>query len=139
ATMLWLIVTLGPAGGPRATSGAPLDPSLGTLKVHFIDVGRGDATLIQSNDVVILIDAGRHDRNDVVPYLREAGITSIDLLVGTHPHADHIGQFPEVLAAFPVKEVWLSGDPHTSRIFEDTIDAILASEAGYHEPRAGEA
>src|SRR5690606_12325294 len=110
----------------------------GLLTVHFIDVDQGDATLIQADDVVILIDAGRHDRSDVVPYLRSIGIKSIDLLVGTHPHADHIGQFPEVLRAFPVKEVWLSGDVHTSRTFERAIDAILESDAGYHEPRAGE-
>ena len=62
----------------------------------------------------------------------------IDLFVGTHPHSDHIGQFAGVLKAFPVANVWLSGDVHTTRTFEAALDAILASEAGYHEPRAGE-
>lgn len=110
----------------------------GTLTVHFIDVGQGDATLLVGPDFTILIDAGRHDRNDVVPYLREQGVTELDLLVGTHPHSDHIGQFDRVIGAFPVREVWLSGDLHTTRTFERALDAILASDAAYHEPRAGE-
>ncbi len=110
----------------------------GVLTAHYIDVGQGDATLLMGPDFTILIDAGRHDRRDVVAYLQAAGVKSLDLLIGTHPHADHIGQFPQVLDAFPVTEVWMSGDAATSRTFERAIDAILNSEAGYHEPRAGE-
>jgi competence protein ComEC len=108
------------------------------LRVHFIDVGQGDATLLQGPDFTIVVDAGRHDRDELVPYLRAVGVTRIDLMIGTHPHADHIGQMPSILRAFPVSEVWLSGDPHTSRTFERTLDAILGSGAGYREPRAGE-
>lgn len=120
-----------------AVPGPGLAPS-GDLHVHFIDVGQGDATLLQGPDFTILIDAGRHDQADVVPYLTAVGVERIDLLIGTHPHADHIGQFPEVLAAFPVTEVWLSGFEHPTRTFERALDAILASDAGYREPRAGE-
>ncbi len=127
---------LGGARGSPAAQGA--DALSGVLEVHFIDVDQGDATLVMGPGVTILIDAGRHDRNDVVPYLRSVGVKSIDLLVGTHPHSDHIGQFPQVLEAFPVKEVWMSGDVHTSRTFERALDAVLNSNAGYHEPRAGE-
>jgi competence protein ComEC len=110
----------------------------GELKVHYIDVGQGDATLLQGPDFTILIDAGRHNRNDVVPYLQNQGIEIIDLLIATHPHADHIGQMDKVMENFSVKEVWMSGDEHTSKTFERVIDAILASSADYHEPRAGE-
>lgn len=110
----------------------------GDLVVHFIDVGQGDATLLVGPDFAILVDAGRHDRDDVLPYLQSVGIDHLDLLVGTHPHADHIGQFPQVLGALTVDEVWLSGDEHTTLTYERALDAILASEAGYHEPRAGE-
>lgn len=110
----------------------------GLMQVFFFDVGQGDATLLVGPDFTILVDSGRHDRNDVVPHLQAAGIVKIDLLIGTHPHADHIGQFPAVLRAFPVREVWMSGDQHTSRTFERAVDAILDSGAGYHEPRSGE-
>jgi competence protein ComEC len=110
----------------------------GLLRVYFFDVGQGDATLLVGPDFSILIDTGRHDRSDVVPHLRAVGLRHLDLLIGTHPHSDHIGQFAAVLRDFPAREVWMSGDQHTSRTFERAVDAILDSGAGYHEPRAGE-
>lgn len=113
-------------------------PPSGKLTVHYIDVGQGDSTLLQGPDFNILIDAGKYNANDVVPYLKAAGVTELDLIVGTHPHADHIGQIDKVLQTFNVKEVWFSGDTHTSKTFERVIDAVLSSEANYHEPRAGE-
>ncbi|MEK5108823.1 MBL fold metallo-hydrolase [Cytobacillus sp. FSL K6-0129] len=109
-----------------------------TLTAHFIDVDQGEATLLQGEDFTILIDSGRHDGNEVVPYLQSVGVKEIDLLVGSHPHADHIGQMPEVINSFPVKEVWMSGAESTSRVYEDALDAIIESEAAYHIPRAGE-
>jgi competence ComEA-like helix-hairpin-helix protein len=123
---------------PLATgTGAP-SASAGTLNAYYLDVGQGDSILLAGPDFTILIDTGRQDHNEVVPDLKLIGIQSIDLLIGTHPHADHIGQFPEVLGAFPVREVWMSGDTNTTKTFEDAIDAVTASGAGYHEPRAGE-
>lgn len=109
------------------------------LNVYYFDVDQGDATLLLGPDFTILIDAGRHDRSEVVDLLRRAGVQAIDLFVLTHPHSDHIGQCDKVMDAFPVREVWMSGDIHTSRTFERCIDAILASDAYYYEPRAGEA
>lgn len=116
----------------------PVSQPAPEMTVHFIDVGQGASTLVQGPDFSVLIDAGTPDGGEVVPYLRSAGIKSLDLLIGTHPHADHIGQVPKVLLAFPVKAVWLSGDPQTTRTFERALDAIQASPAVYHEPRAGE-
>jgi competence protein ComEC len=112
-------------------------PSPGTLIVHFIDVGDGNSTLLVGPDFTILIDTGRSDGNEVVPYLRSVGVHSLDLLVGTHPHSDHIGQFPEVLSAFPVHEVWMSGIAATS-VYEQAFHAILLSQAIFREPLAGE-
>ena len=120
---------------------AELEPPpdvVGEARVYFFDVGQADATLLLGPDFTVLIDAGDYRRNDVVPHLESVGVKEIDLLIGTHPHADHIGQFPQVLEAFPVKEVWLSGDTSTTLTFERAVDAILASDAAYHEPRAGE-
>ncbi len=133
----------------------------GTLKVHYMDIDTADATLLQGPDFTILIDAGLPDRDEVVPYLKATGVESIDLLIGTHPHDDHIGQFPQVLHAFPVSEVWMSRGitaaqtvqrairtfprvmetdwcVDTTRAFRQTIDAVAASGAAYNEPRAGE-
>lgn len=113
-------------------------PPAGELSVHYIDVDQGDSTLLLGPDFTILIDSGRHDRDDVVPYLKSVGVTEIDLVVGTHPHSDHIGQMDKVIHNFNVKEAWMSGDTHTSAVFERTIDAVLANDIAYHEPKAGE-
>jgi len=124
---------------PSATPDLHAPPAhRGELVIHHIDVGQADATLIQAPGATILIDAGDFRRSDVVPYLRAAGVSHIDLLILTHPHADHIGQVPQVMAAFSVVEVWMPGWEHSTQTFERAIDAILQSEAGYHEPRAGE-
>jgi competence protein ComEC len=110
------------------------------LSMRFLDVGQGDSTLIQTTGgCTVLVDAGRHDRDEVVNHLRAADVERLDILVGTHPHADHIGQFPQVLAAFPVDLVWMSGWQHSTNTFERTLDAIIASGAAYDEPRAGHA
>ncbi|RXJ04052.1 MBL fold metallo-hydrolase [Anaerobacillus alkaliphilus] len=127
-----------PEEAPASEETSPAPVITGEAIIHFIDVGQGDATLLQGPDFTILIDAGRHDREDVVPYLRSVGVETIDLLVGTHPHADHIGQMDKVINAFPVKEVWMSGDSHTTQTFERVLNAIIEHEVDYYEPRAGE-
>ena len=69
-------------------------------EVHFIDVGQGDSILIKSGEEAVLIDAGEADQGPVVVnYLKAKGITSLDLVISTHPHADHIGGLVDVLNA----------------------------------------
>lgn len=109
------------------------------MVMRFLDVGQADATLVQTRrGCTLLIDAGRHDRDDMRRHLEYHGFEQINLLVGTHPHADHIGQFDSVLRGWPVYEVWMSGWEHGTRTFERALDAILDSEANYVEPRAGD-
>lgn len=117
---------------------APATDIPGEMAAYFFDVGQGDSTLLVGPDFNILVDAGRHDRSEVVDHLRHVGVQQLDVLVGTHPHADHIGQFPAVIDAFPVEDVWMSGASHTTQTFERALDAVERSDAGYHEPRAGE-
>jgi beta-lactamase superfamily II metal-dependent hydrolase len=78
----------------------------GDLRAYFLDVGQGDSSVILFKDKVILIDAGEVDQGErVVSDLQKLGVTQIDLLVATHPHADHIGGMQTVLAHFPVNKV----------------------------------
>lgn len=110
----------------------------GELVAHFINVGQADATLFQTDDVTILFDAGNWNQRDVVDYLQAENIETIDLLIGSHPDADHIGQMPLIIDQFQVDEVWMSGVESTSRVFEQTLNKIIEHEVNYHEPRAGE-
>lgn len=109
-----------------------------SLKVHFIDVGQGDATLLEFDGHAILIDAGHWKSTEAVDYLKEAGIREIDIAVGTHPDADHIGQLAQVIGELDVGEVWMPGNPGTSNTYLNVLQSIEASGTDYYEPRAGE-
>jgi competence protein ComEC len=110
----------------------------GEIEFHFIDVGQADATLIIQEDISILVDAGHWQRTDVIEYLNELNVSKIDLLIGTHPHADHIGQMDKILADFEVVEVWMSGYKQDSSLYKRVYEEIEKSGVGYKEPRAGE-
>jgi len=112
--------------------------SVNNIEVYFIDVGQAEATLLKGSDFTILVDTGDYRNDDVVTFLNNLGIEQIDLLVGTHPHSDHIGQVDKILHNFSVREVWMSGDVHTSKTFEKAINSIYESQANYYEPKAGE-
>ncbi|WP_096153553.1 MBL fold metallo-hydrolase [Bacillus sp. FJAT-45066] len=119
------------------------DGSLENLSVHYIDVGQADSILFnysyEGEDFRILYDTGNWNRNDVVQYLDIQKIEHIDIIIISHPHADHIGQLDKILdSGISVSEVWMSGDISTSQTFERAMDAVERSGADYHEPRAGE-
>jgi beta-lactamase superfamily II metal-dependent hydrolase len=126
-----------PSRGPRG--GDRLETVVGGhLEVHFLDVGQADATLFLHPDVTLLVDAGSHRDDDVLRHLRRIGVTSLDVLVLTHPHADHIGQADRILQAMPVAEVWWSGSVHTTQTFARLVAAIEQTGVSVEEPRAGQ-
>ena len=95
------------------------------LTVHFIDVGQGDSELLQFAGKNVLIDAGDQDSGPrVTSYLRSHGVTSLDLVVATHPHSDHIGGLLTVLNDFTVGQVLDSGQTHTTQTFENYLNLI---------------
>ena len=70
----------------------------GSCTVHFLDVGQGDSELIVTDTAAVLIDAGEQSAaDDILADLQQYGITKLDWIIGTHPHADHIGGFPTIL------------------------------------------
>lgn len=119
---------------PRDDASGPTPPGGGELEVHFIDAGQGDATLFLAPDATVLVDAGRHTATDVVDYLEDKGVSTIDVVAITHPHADHIGQFAAVLERFAVAEVWWSPTTHTTETFASAVTALERSDAAFEEP-----
>lgn len=109
------------------------------LEVHFIDVGQGDCILVISpNGSVMLIDAGETTAGQkIVSYIKKSGITTIDKLVTTHPHADHIGGMQAVLNNFEVKKVYDSGFPHTTKTYENLLTKIDEKNIGFEIAQRG--
>jgi len=110
----------------------------GEIAVHFIDVGQGDSVLIHTDQGSVLIDGGdSHMGQQVVDYLRRAGVTELAYVVATHPHADHIGGLIEVLHQLPVGMLIMPPVAHTTLTFERFLDAIEYNNVPLREPVVG--
>lgn len=111
----------------------------GDLEVHFIDVGQGDCILIKQDEYNMLIDAGDNKYGQtVVNYLKQNGVSTLDYIIGTHPHADHIGGLDDVIYAFNVKKIILPDVIHTTKTFEDVLIAIQDKELKITIPNVGD-
>ena len=92
-----IVALIASALAPGATP-APLD----RFRVTFLDVGQGDATLLQApGGVAVLVDGGPPE-SGVVGKLRAAGVRSLDLVVLTHAQEDHQGGLENVVEELPV-------------------------------------
>jgi len=103
-------------------------PTAKELEVHFIDVGQGDAILIDLHDIEVLIDGG-NESPGVVTYLKNYVDGPLEVMIATHPHADHIGGLIDVLANYEVKQIWHNGDTATSKTYSDFMSAVNAKNA----------
>jgi len=103
----------------------------GQVQVTFLDVGQGDATLIELPDgQTILIDGGpaysRLDMGRAVigPALWNKGIRRLDHVIATHPQWDHVGGFPWVLRTFDVGQYWSNGITR-EEVFYQRLQSVL--------------
>jgi len=114
------------------TRGEPADT---VLTVVFLDVGNGDAILIESGGHRLLIDGGPPGdpgmRAPVVQRLREAGVDHIDTVILTHPHADHIGGLADVLTVFKAGLLLDPGIDHPSPVYEHLLETALQEGCAY--------
>ena len=131
-------------GWNGAENTVTIDSSVGysgeaKLAVHFLDVGQGDAELISlPNGKTMLIDAGEAECGKrVVSDLKALGVTRLDYVVATHPHADHIGGLPEVLSSFPIGAVYLSNGTATTQTYKNFLTAVKNCGAPAYVVRAG--
>jgi len=108
----------------------------GTLTVHFIDVGQGDSMLLDLGDTEVLIDGGDKSPG-VVSYIDDYVDGPLEVMVATHPHADHIGGLIAVLGAFEVDEIWLNGDTSTSQTYSQFMSAVNSEGCEVYEARRG--
>ena len=102
-----------------------------TLRIVQLDVGQGDAAIVITPESrTLLIDAGRSPEH-VANALAALGVDTLDLVVASHAHADHIGGMPAVLARFPVRAYMDNGIPHTTAIYRRTMEAVERTGTQY--------
>jgi len=109
------------------------------LKVHFIDVGQADSILIQlPNEQTMLIDGGNSvNAKTIMGYIHSHNITSIDYLVATHPHADHIGGLPAIIDSMDIQNVYMPRKNHDTQTFERLLESIEKKGLQINEVKAG--
>lgn len=118
------------AAAPADT--AARDDTAAHLELRVLDVGQGDAVLIRSDGRTALIDAGPADR--IVAQLRALGVDTVDLLVASHNHADHIGGMDAVLDSFPVRFYLDNGHPAGTRIQQRVLERVERHGVTYLQP-----
>ena len=123
----------------EATAAPEATPQTTGLRVHYVDVGQADGAILECDGEFAVIDAGYPESGPLmVRYLQDLGAQELELVVGTHPHGDHIGGLPDVLAAYPTDTVWTSQLPYSSDYVSSFINAVTASGVELEQPRPGD-
>ena len=114
------------------------DDSGRRLVVRYLDVGQGDATVVEFPDgKTMVIDAGREGGQTVSSVLARDGRARIDWLVETHPDADHIGGLPDVIRANDIGSVWAPRCNHSTHAYTRFLEAVAAKNLQIDEAYAG--
>jgi len=105
------------------------------LRIHYIDVGQGDATLIQINNKNLLIDSGPDKKAYL--YLKKLGIKTLDYVVITHPHEDHIGGLNYIIKNIDIKKYYLPKVISSSESFKNMLQSLRSKNLKVSTGKAG--
>lgn len=144
-----LLTGCGQGGGQSSDTAANSKAEAkGQLTISMLDIGQGDAVLIQTGAKNILIDTGDDkyyedgkkgkENTQLLTELQKLKIDHIDTLVMTHAHADHIGKADKVIAQYGVKELVYNGIPSTNKYFINALKAAKANGTQQVKVKAGD-
>lgn len=105
------------------------------LEIYYFDVGQADSIFLNNNGYTMLIDAGNNsDGENIVKFLKEKNISDIDVVLGTHPHEDHIGGLDDIIKSFEIGKIYMPDAISTSKTFSDVLDVIEEKEYSVNIP-----
>ncbi|MCM3698446.1 ComEC/Rec2 family competence protein [Paenibacillus macerans] len=133
---------------PAGTAGQPNKKALhssadgdsdNSLRVIFLDVGQGASQLLISpSGKTMLIDAGNNsEEQHMLDYLREYGVTRLDIVIGSHPDADHIGGLDRVIENVDVGQIYMPKVSSNTKTFESLLRAIRGKGLKVKTAKAG--
>ena len=136
-SFLAAILLFGCGAKKQPTDSSARSNTAGT-KIIMLDIGQGDSMLIQANGKNILVDASKIDtRKLLIDKLERYNVKSLDLVIATHAHEDHIGGMDAVFKKFAVKEVMDAGAPSTSKLYYNYLMKIKEKKIKLTVPTAG--
>lgn len=114
-------------------------PKANDLKVHFLNVGQGDAILVQQGTHSMLIDGGSNSNEGTIKkYIQDQKVTMLDYVVGTHADDDHIGGLDYIINSFKVGKVFFPKNTATTNGFKDFSKAVTNKKLKITVPKVGE-
>ncbi|MEQ8153796.1 MAG: ComEC/Rec2 family competence protein [Clostridiaceae bacterium] len=120
------------------TSKIPETPNVAGVKIHFIDVGQGDAILIQYKDKNMLIDSStNNEEKKFKSYITALNIKKLDAVVTTHPDEDHIGNMAWVIKNFDIGKFYAPKKTSTTKTFENMITELKNKNLKINVLKAG--
>lgn len=109
------------------------------ISAHFIDIGQGDSILIElPNHECMLIDAGIANKGEYIEnYIISTGYDTIDYLIATHPHADHIGSMDYIVSNMDIGSIYMPKVSTTTKTYERFLEAVQEKGMKIKSARAG--
>lgn len=113
--------------------------------VHMVDVGTGLALYVEGPGFNLLYDGGSNDdtalgdRNRLLRYLKfvRPQLTSIDHVILSHPHRDHVELLPDILRTYAVAHVWDSGRTNPICAYRSFLRLVRDRGVAYHDAHRG--
>ena len=145
------LIAVGSAGVLVTT----LRPPDGRLTITMLDVGQGDAIVVRTpaGHTILVDSGGRLERGSgadgrspaelvgeriVLAYLKRQGIRTVDVLINTHPHGDHVGGFAPIVRALRVDAIADSGQQYGGRAFNDGMREAALRHVPVRVARCGD-
>lgn len=108
------------------------------FSVLFLDVGQGDSALVQCDGHAMLIDGGdRSNSQKIYSVLKKQGISHLDLVIASHPHADHVGGLAAAFQAADAALVLCSTADSSGETFQNFSRYAAQNGNGIQIPEAG--
>ena len=128
----------GRAGAAQATGNTGIAQA-GTLTVTWLDVGQGDAAVIQCSGQSMLIDGGKPEKSSYIyAWLQQHGLSYLDVIVATHVDADHIGGLSGALNYASVGTAYCPETTGTTETFQSFVKYLAQRGKQITVPTAGE-
>ena len=125
--------------GTQRASAATVTDSDKALHVSMLNVGQADATLIQYKGKNMLIDTGDVDSRDaLVKQLKDKKVKTLDVVLITHPHGDHLGGMAALFKAFPIKQIYDNGQAANTVMYKNYLKNIKAKNIAYKALKKGD-
>lgn len=111
----------------------------GDLTVTFLDVGQGNATLVENDGKYMLIDGGDREYSSfVVSYLKNEGVEELEYVISSHYDADHLNGVVGVLHAFPCKTILAADYVTDTRVYDSFCEIVTEQDIKLVYPSVGD-